>query len=423
MAGRKKKTEKEIKPPSSPMMTFDDFKKNMNLINRSPGFHHIIENIFMCLDHSSLLNCRKVVRVWNDLLKNYRIWLRKIRQAFNQRKLLTHPWVARHLINQETMESLFKNPSVNYNKPLFLLIKIHQRRHLCFQEQENEISGNPKEIKLDLVPYAVWKGNADIVKILFQLLENYAPTSTEAIEDHYIQLAAKTGNYEVLKFLTSLTTKPNNPLKTGRTPISYAAEKGYTRIVKFLSTLTKEPNAPDILGRSPISYAAGEGHLEVIKVLEPLADSDPNSPDIGDMFLYMCIATGKFADANRYVEEQKPPRNGRTPIAYAAWSGHAKAVEYLATLSTEPNAANFKGNTPIHLAASAGHLEVVRILASLTQNPNSSNANGKTPAQLAAEKNHLEIVKILTSSNNRGQKRALSYLDSDNILSGKRRRT
>ena len=95
-----------------------------------------------------------------------------------------------------------------------------------------------------------------------------------------------------MKFLTSLTTKPNNPLKTGRTPISYAAEKGYTRIVKFLSTLTKEPNTPDILGRSPISYAAGEGHLEVIKVLEPLADSDPNSPDIGDMFLYMCIATG-----------------------------------------------------------------------------------------------------------------------------------
>ena len=184
MAGRKKKTEKENNPPPSPstMMAFDDFKKNMNLINRSPGFHHIIENIFMCLDHSSLLNCRKVVRVWNDLLKNYRIWLRKIRQAFNQRKLLTHPWVARHLINQETMESLFKNPSVNYNKPLFLLIKIHQRRHLCFQEQENEISGNPKEIKLDLVPYAVWKGNADIVKILFQLLENYAPTSTEAIE-------------------------------------------------------------------------------------------------------------------------------------------------------------------------------------------------------------------------------------------------
>ena len=92
-------------------------------------------------------------------------------------------------------------------------------------------------------------------------------------------------------------------------------------------------------------------------------------------------------------------------------------------MSTEPNAANFKGNTPIHLAASAGHLEVVRILASLTKNPNSSNANGKTPAQLAAEKNHLEIVKILTSSNNRGQKRALSYLDSDNIISGKRRRT
>ena len=72
MAGRKKKTEKENKPPPSPspMMAFDDFKKNMNLINRSPGFHHIIENIFMCLDHSSLLNCRKVVRVWNDLLKN-----------------------------------------------------------------------------------------------------------------------------------------------------------------------------------------------------------------------------------------------------------------------------------------------------------------------------------------------------------------
>ena len=419
MAGRKNKTEKENKPP----MSFDDFKKDMNLINRSPGFHHILENIFMCLDHSSLLNCRKVVNVWNDLLKNSRIWLKKTRQAFNQRKLLANPWVARHLVNQETMESLFKNPSVKNNKPLFLLIKIHQRRHLCFQEQENEISGNPKEIKLDLIPYAVWKGNADIIKVLFQLLKNYAPTSTQAIEDHYIQLAAKTGNYEILKYLTSLTTKPNNPSKTGRTPISYAAEKGYTRIVKFLSTLTKEPNAPDILGRSPISYAASEGHLEVIKALAPLADSDPNSPDIGDMFLYMCMATGKFPDAVKYVEEQNPPRNGRTPIAYAAWFGHIEVVGYLATLSTEPNAPNFKGNTPIHLAASDGHIEVVRMLAPLTQNPNPPNANGKTPAQLAADKGHLEIVKILNSSSNRGKKRELSYLDSDNIIPGKRRRT
>ena len=178
MAGRKKKT-KVSKPP---MMAFEDLKMDMNLINRSPGFHHIIENIFLCLDHSSLLNCRKVVKIWNELLKNSRIWFKKTRQAFNQRQLLANPWAAKHLVNKEIMESLFENPLLKNNKLFFLLIKIHQRRHLCFQEQENEISGNPKEIKLDLVPYAVWKGNADIVKILFQLLENYAPTSTEAIE-------------------------------------------------------------------------------------------------------------------------------------------------------------------------------------------------------------------------------------------------
>ena len=409
MAGRKKKT-KVSKPPT---MAFEDLKMDMNLINRSPGFHHIIENIFLCLDHSSLLNCRKVVKIWNELLKNSRIWFKKTRQAFNQRQLLANPWAAKHLVNKEIMESLFENPLLKNNKLLFLLIKIHQRRHLCFQD---------RNIMLDLVPYSVWKGNTDIIKLLFQLLENYPPTSAEAIEDHYIHLAAKQGNYEVLKYLTSLTTKPNNQSKTGRTPISFAAEKGHTRIVKFLSTLTMEPNTPDILGRSPISYAASEGHLEVIKALAPLANSDPNSPDIGDMFLYMCIAMGKFQDAIRYVEEQNPPHNGRTPIAYAAWSGHAEVVEYLATLTTEPNTPNFKGHTPLHLAAQDGHIEVVKILARLTQNPNPPNVNGKTPAQLAAEKGHLEVVKILTSSSKRGTKRELSHLDGANIISGKRRK-
>ena len=89
----------------------------------------------------------------------------------------------------------------------------------------------------------------------------------------------------------------------------------------------------------------------------------------------------------------------------------------------------------------SGQLETTKVLLNYTDNPNIQDNDGQTPIDLAREsmqntdckkerKIYKKIIKLLknhgnnaSSSNNRGQKRELSYLDSDNIISGKRRRT
>ena len=49
-------------------------KNKMDLVTKSPGLHHILEEIFVNLDHRSLLECENVSIVWKDLLNNPNTW-------------------------------------------------------------------------------------------------------------------------------------------------------------------------------------------------------------------------------------------------------------------------------------------------------------------------------------------------------------
>ena len=56
---------------------------NMDLITRTPGLHHIAEQIFSNLDRNSLLECQEVNEQWGSILRNPWFWFRRMEKHTN----------------------------------------------------------------------------------------------------------------------------------------------------------------------------------------------------------------------------------------------------------------------------------------------------------------------------------------------------
>ena len=96
-----------------------------------------------------------------------------------------------------------------------------------------------------------------------------------------IMWAVEIGIIEVVQALAPLIKKPNAIVNfRGRsiTPIYLAAESNYTDIIKFLTSMTDKPNDAMINEWTPIHAASLMGHVDVVKLLAPLTTM-PNAPN------------------------------------------------------------------------------------------------------------------------------------------------
>ena len=131
-----------------------------------------------------------------------------------------------------------------------------------------------------------------------------------------------------------------------------------------------EVELKDDSGRTPLSWAAGTGHEAVVRLLVERGGVDINSRD------------------SSY---------GRTPLIWAAYKGHGAVVRLLVEREgVEINAKDDEGNTALILAAEYGHEAVVRLL--IQREDVEINAKGfwsRTALISAVYKRHTAVLQLL----------------------------
>ena len=75
--------------------------------------------------------------------------------------------------------------------------------------------------------------------------------------------------------------------------------------------------------------------------------------------------------------------DGRSPLHWAANSGHKDVVELLLTNKAEVNAKDNDGRSPLHWAASIGHKDMAELLLTNRAEVNATNNKGFTPLHYA----------------------------------------
>lgn len=170
--------------------------------------------------------------------------------------------------------------------------------------------------------------------------------------------------------------------------------------LKQLLDAGANPDTPiDHRGWTPLHYAAFHGHAKAVELLLK-AKANPNiQQQIGFLPLHYSVQSLEIVKLllNAGADPKIPSFDGETPLHLAASQGHAKAVRLFLNAGAKVCEQDKDGHTALHDAALEGHAKVVALLLNAGANPNTPNVEGETPLHLAAKNAHKEVVELLVS--------------------------
>jgi ankyrin repeat domain-containing protein 50 len=177
-------------------------------------------------------------------------------------------------------------------------------------------------------------------------------------------------------YWTSTDTVPK-----GFTTLMIASYFGVRTVVELLlETGTVDLNScDDTYGLSTLSWAAGNGFSDIIKLLI-------KSPILN-----------KFKRLfKKGVEINSVDKYGRTPLAYAVWSGNVAVVEQLIKAGAWVDLEDKIGGTPLSYAVCNGHDQIIKALLKTGTRVDSEDKEIRKKLLLsAAQKGHAAVVKLL----------------------------
>ena len=218
--------------------------------------------------------------------------------------------------------------------------------------------------------------------------------------------------------------------KERNTALHWAAEKNKPDAAILLLDYFAEPNAKNAAGRTPVHVAAWCSHSEPLKFLlgrggapnlldnaglsadqiarQMAKPQNPKVVEVLDHYAWLAkqdemieAAAENNTDAiERLLAEGVNPNFddglGRTPLHYAAKSGHSKATTLLIDADAKIEAKESgEGATPLHAAATAGKTDTAKILVERGADLNAVIDGKWTPLHGATAYKHVATVKAL----------------------------
>ncbi|KAJ7383809.1 hypothetical protein OS493_025680 [Desmophyllum pertusum] len=150
------------------------------------------------------------------------------------------------------------------------------------------------------------------------------------------------------------------------------------------------------LGESGLlHWAVGNGYTGISKVLMKCGLCGIDAPNSLKETPLHVAAKERIQRPGRRFDPTWKSLQQKTPLHFAAWSGHLQIADVLIQNGSDVNARNILGQTPLHLAAENGHKHIAEVLIEHESDINARNILGKTPLHLAAENGHKQIAEVL----------------------------
>jgi len=225
---------------------------------------------------------------------------------------------------------------------------------------------------------------------------------TEGVKSLALQLLGKFGGHISAKLLFSGNfhwKERQRRHSEGFTGLHCAAYLGLEEIAISLLEEDKGRSADmaDGWGRTPLMWAAESGHEELVKLLFRQKDVNPNSKDHDGSTTLWYEGIAKLLLGRKKVNPNSRDTFGNTPLLYAVSGGHEGIVKLLLDRKKiNPDSRDNDRQTPLWRAAWGGHEGIVKLLLDRKEvNPDSRDNYGGRPLRCAAGGGHEGIVKLL----------------------------
>jgi hypothetical protein len=157
-----------------------------------------------------------------------------------------------------------------------------------------------------------------------------------------------------------------NRKPTQMTGVHHAAYFGLAEATTALLKNSHDLDSKDSNGRTPLSWAAGSGHKAVVELL-----------------------------LEKGAELETKDKYGQTPLSWAAERGHKAVVKLLLEKGAKLETKDKYGQTPLSLAAKKGYEAVVKLLLEKGAELETKDEFGQTPLSWAVERGHEAVVELL----------------------------
>jgi len=134
---------------------------------------------------------------------------------------------------------------------------------------------------------------------------------------------------------------------------------------------------------------------------EPAPAAAPDVRTQLNDYLFEAAKQGRTDMLQEFVESRYNldvrDSHGYTALIFAAYHGHAAAVDLLLQAGADPCAKDNRGNTALMGAIFKGEIAIARRLIGADCNPDQKNSAGQTPAMYAALFGRMELLDDLAS--------------------------
>lgn len=229
------------------------------------------------------------------------------------------------------------------------------------------------------------------IPIMKSILEFF---SIELLDSHHIvHFAARKGNFESLRLLTTMGCSVNNRSSNGNTALHEVIQRGQNNITETVETLLNENicvNALDEKGRTALSYIEScndpgrvdknvAGLLRRVSTASKLKHFEKQTY----VLLQNCARAGLPADLDFKLLRDicSTDSLGRTPIHWSCIKENVEALKYFVSVGAEINIKDRTTSTPFHYLAQA-KTHFIEMLEILIQNGGNINETKKDGCNL-----------------------------------------